>query len=119
MKKILVVCQKRAALEVVSQRLGKIDLDKYVVFLEKEVGDKLKIYEQLNNIIETTPNTSTHTESNLNEISNKMDECVSYLSKLGIALRKNYFDGVTAHKLYSKSNGQYHPILDLPSINSP
>ena len=51
-KKILVVCQKRAALEVVKQRLGQVDLDRYVVFLEKELDDRIKMYQQLYKIIE-------------------------------------------------------------------
>ena len=50
-KKILVVCQKRAALEVVRQRLEEVALDKYVVFLAKEIDDRTLMYRQLYDII--------------------------------------------------------------------
>ena len=116
-KKILVVCQKRAALEVVKQRLGQVDLDRYVVFLEKELDDRIKMYQQLHKIIEEMPYQNQYSESYVDEISNKIDVCIKYLSSLGKALRKEYFGGVTAHKIYSKANGNYNPILDLSKID--
>ena len=117
-KKILVVCQKRAALEVVKQRLGQVDLDRYVVFLEKELDDRIKMYQQLYKIIEEeVSHSGLHSESHVDEISNKIDICVKYLSSLGKALRKEYFGGATAHKIYAKANGDYNPVLDLSKIN--
>jgi len=114
-KKILVVCQKRAALEVVKQRLGQVDLDRYVVFLEKELDDRLKMYHQLYGIIEKEPQPTSYSELTIDEVSGKIDKCVRYLSDLGKALRKEYF-GATAHKLYSKADGQYNPVLDLSTV---
>ena len=116
-KKILVVCQKRAALEVVKQRLGQVDLDRYVVFLEKELDDRIKMYQQLCEIIEEEPQPELYSELTVDKVSAKIDDCVQYLSSLGKALRKEYFGGVTAHKLYSKANGQYNPVLDLSSAD--
>lgn len=114
-KKVLVVCQKRAALEVVKQRLGQVDLDRYVVFLEKELDDRIKMYQQLYGIIEEEPQPIFYSELTIDKISANIDECVQYLSRLGKALRKDY-GGATAHKLYSKADGQYNPILDLYSV---
>ena len=116
-KKILVVCQKRAALEVVKQRLGQVELDRYVVFLEKELDDRIKMYQQLYGIIEEEPQPVLYSELTIDKVSGKIDDCVQYLSRLGKALRKEYFGGATAHKLYSKADGQYNPVLDLSSAD--
>ena len=115
-KKILVVCQKRAALEVVKQRLGKVGLDRYAVFLEKENDDRVKMYRQLYGIIEEEPQRISHAEVTVEEISARIDEHVQALSGLGKAMRKEYFGGATAHRLYSRADGQYNPVLDLSSI---
>jgi len=115
-KKVLVVCQKRAALEVVKQRLGQVGLDRYVVFLEKELDDRLKMYAQLYRIIEEEPKPTSNSEQTINQVSEKIDVCVKQLSGLGKALRKPYFGGATAHKIYSKADGQYLPVLDLSSV---
>jgi len=116
-KKVLVVCQKRAALEVVRQRLGQVELDRYVVFLEKELDDRIKMYRQLYGIIEEEPQPASYSELTIDKISGKIDECVLYLSRLGKTLRKEYFGGATAHKLYSKADGQYNPVLDLSAVD--
>jgi len=116
-KKILVVCQKRAALEVVKQRLGQVELDRYVVFLEKELDDRIKMYQQLYGIIEEEPPPALYSELAIDKVSGRIDDCVQYLSRLGKAMRKEYFGGATAHKLYSKADGRYNPVLDLPSAD--
>ena len=114
-KKILVVCQKRAALEVIKQRLGQVELDRYVVFLEKELDDRGKMYRQLHEIIEEETGQGPHISLVVEDISAKIDDCVQYLSGLGKALRREYYGGATAHKLYSKADSQYQPVLDLQS----
>ena len=114
-EKILVVCQKRAALEVIKQRLGQVELDRYVVFLEKELDDRGKMYRQLHEIIEEEIGQGLNTSLAVEGISTKIDGCVQYLSDLGKALRREYFGGATAHKLYSKADIQYRPVLDLQS----
>ena len=116
-KKILVVCQKRAALEVVKQRLEKVNLARYVIFLEKEIDDRKKMYRQLLEIIESEPQTELNMELSVQQMSGNIDECVQYLSNLGNALKKKYFGGVTAHKIYSRGNGNYSHILDLSSTD--
>jgi very-short-patch-repair endonuclease len=114
-KKVLVACQKRAALEVVKQRLGQVGLDRYVVFLEKELDDRLKMYAQLYGIIEEEPEPTSYSELTVEEISAKIDGCVHYLAELGKALRKEYFGGATAQRIYTRADGQYNPVLDLSS----
>ena len=111
-KKILVVCQKRAALDVVYQRLGKVGLEKFVVVLDKEHDDRLKMYQQLYDTIEDSGHYNSGTMS-LDDASRQINNRVSSLSQLGKALHKPYFGGVTAQKLYSLSKSHYEPKLDL------
>ena len=115
-KKVLVVCQKRAALEVVRQRLEEVALDKYVVFLAKEIDDRTLMYRQLYDIIMEEPD-GRPLKWVIHNISQDIDSCVQYLSKLGAALRKEHFDGATAHKIYSKADSSYKPVLDLSKKN--
>jgi very-short-patch-repair endonuclease len=114
-KKILVVCQKRAALDVVYQRLSKVGLEKFVVVLDKEHEDRLKMYQQLYGTIED-PGHYSSGEMSLEQASGQIDKRIKTLSELGKALHKPYFGGTTAQKLYSLSKSSYHPQLDLSWI---
>ena len=114
--RVLVVCQKRAALEVIKQRLGQVDLDRYAVFLEKELDDRIKMYQQLLAIMEEETPQNSYSDDALHAISGKIDKCVEYLVGLGRALRSKYFGGATAHQLYSRADGQYVPVMDLASV---
>lgn len=116
-KKVLVVCQKRAALEVVYHRLASVDLDRYTVFLNKENEDRLKMYKQLNDLIETPTNFELITNKEVEKISNKINQNINFLSTLGLVLRKKYFGGATLSSLYSRADGSYFSILDLAFYN--
>ena len=111
-KKILVVCQKRAALEVVQQRLEEVGLDRYAVFLAKEMDDRTAMYKQMYNIIMQDPGVEAPTGA-VTDVSQEIDSRVEYLSELGSTLRKEYFEGATAHKIYAKADGRYRPVLDF------
>lgn len=114
--RVLVVCQKRAALEVIKQRLGQVDLDRYAVFLEKELDDRVKMYQQLLAVLEEEAPQNSYSDDTVSAISGKIDKCVEYLVGLGRALRSEYFGGATAHQLYSRADGQYAPVMDLASV---
>lgn len=117
-QKVLVVCQKRAALEVVQQRLGKVGLNRFVTFLEKESDDRRQVYRQWKNIVHDAIESLQEPRKNVDEISRKIDECVEELDKFGKALR-NKHHGITAHKLYSLADVKYVPRLNISSIKLP
>jgi len=116
-KRVLVVCQKRAALEVVHQRLGQVDLDRYIVFLAKENDDRLRMYKQLLTTIELDALPQHPGEKTVEELSAAIDQRASFLATLGAAMRKPYFDGVTAHRLYSIAKPGYKSVLNLSKID--
>ncbi len=115
-RRVAVICQKRAALQVVKQRLGKIGLDQYVVFLGKESDDRRKMYQQLHDIIMRDPEPISSSEKTIQDISNDIDNCIKYLVDIGTALVREY-DGATAHKIYSKADGKYKRVLDISDLN--
>jgi len=115
-KKILVVCQKRAALEVVKQRLDQVDIGRYVVFLEKELEDRTRMYESMYNLIEEEPLTKPDSAAALSDVSSRIDKHVEHLYNFGKALRRKHFGGISAHSLYSMADGNYRPVLDLKAM---
>ena len=120
-KKVLVVCQKRAALEVVRQRLGRVGLANYAVFIEREMEDRRRMYEQLLSTIEADAPESHVSEADrlVRDASARIDKCVEYLVGLGAALRERRFGGASAHGLYAAADGRYRPALDVASLGLP
>lgn len=112
-QKVLVVCQKRAALEVVHDRLSEVGLDRYIVFLDKENDDRLKMYKKLNGIIEQECIVRPASDLDIDYISMQIDRKTKFLSDLGMALSKEYFGGASAHKLYSIAYPGFVPALNL------
>lgn len=120
-QKVLVVCQKRAALEVVRQRLGRVGLADYAVFIERELADRRRMYEQLLETIEADAPESHVAEAGrrVAEYSERIDRCVRFLVDMGAALRERHFGGASAHDLYALSDGSYRPVLDMESLSLP
>ena len=108
-KKVLVVCQKRAALDVVHQRLGKVGLDKFVVVLGKESSDRKAMYEQLLNIMEDPGDYMMNQKTSLKQLSNEIDTCVGRLAELGSALHKEYYGGISAFRIYTMLDSDHMP----------
>lgn len=113
-QKVLVVCQKRAALDVVHQRLGKVGLDKFVLVIGMGNQDRKKMYEQIYNIIEDPGYDSQNND--LSSISKQINDCVQKLSSYATILHKPYFGGITIQELYSTAQSNYQPKLDLKDL---
>ena len=115
---VLVVCQKRAALEVVHQRLGEKGLDRYAVLLNKEKEDRANMYYQLKQILES-PNLFEHDETQiLKTTSVQIDDLIKKHSTISYVLSKKYFGGITVRDLYTKSSSEYSKKLDLGGIGN-
>ncbi|ABK76836.1 superfamily I helicase [Cenarchaeum symbiosum A] len=116
-RKVLVVCQKRAALDVVHRRLAKVGLDRFSIILDKNNSNRARMYGQLDAIIlERREPIKEHED--IMPVSKKIDETVGHLSALGGALHAEYFGGVTAQMLYSRLKPGYVSRLDLGSIGT-
>lgn len=115
---VLVVCQKRAALEVVHQRLGEKGLDKYAVLLNKEKEDRAIMYQQLKQILEGENPFQREEKQVLATTSLKIDELIKKHSEIAHALSKEYFGGITIRNLYTKTSSEFLRRLDLNKIGN-
>ena len=113
-EKVLVVCQKRAALEVVRQRLDSAGLGRYSVFLEREADDRLLMYRHLCDIIEGEP-AGDGIDGDIVGVARSIDAHVKYLRDFGDALHAKV-NGATAYDLYSRADGSYAAALDLDGV---
>ena len=113
---VLVVCQKRAALQVVHQRLGEMGLDRYAVLLDKEKEDRARMYQQLKQILESPDPLKNDEKQILKTTSNNIDVLIKRFSEIAFALSKPYFGGITIRDLYTKSSFEYSRKLDLEGI---
>jgi superfamily I DNA and/or RNA helicase len=87
-KKVLVVCQKKAALEVIRKRLTANGLGDLVQLIEDPQNDRMRI---IKSIREIETNFSTHSELAIdrNKTSNSLVECETFLDKTNAILSKN------------------------------
>ena len=115
---VLVVCQKRAALEVVHQRLGEKGLDKYAVLLNKEKDDRKIMYQQLKQILEGENPYQYEEKQVLATTSLKIDDIIKKHSEIAHALSKKYFGGITIRSLYTKTSSKFLRRLDLNGMEN-
>ena len=119
-KKVLVVCQKKAALDVVYNRLNSLDLSPFVSLVHDAVSDKKEVYEKINSQIKLAndykqqnihPDTIV-LEKEFSRIQTSIARLVEYFSKYKLALYDLSIGGETAHDLYLKSD-RTAEIVDL------
>lgn len=97
---VLMVSQKKAALDVIHSRLGK--LNKYSLFIH-DVKNKDMFYDQLFNIV-TDESESSYNNAEFDSISEKID---SNIERLDALAEKLYYDqrfGVGMYKIYEESH---------------
>lgn len=116
-QRVLLVCKKRAALDVVYQRLDSVGLGSYVVLVEDPEKDRSTTFKKFKRILESeqTSHPSLHSK-NLHHYSQEIDELIQKQTKLVKALAKEYFGGISAHQLYVHSKPHYTPRLPLQDI---
>ncbi|MDA8008210.1 MAG: AAA domain-containing protein [Alphaproteobacteria bacterium] len=115
-KKVLVVCQKRAALDVVRGRLEKVGLGGFSVLLGKESADRKAMYSQLLRIMNDHRNYAAGQTYTPGDMSRMIDQATARLSDLGTALHRPYFGGATAQRIYSMLDEGYRPRLGLARL---
>ncbi|MFZ3588904.1 AAA domain-containing protein [Bacillus sp. DJP31] len=110
-KKVLLVCQKRAALDVVYQRLDSIGLSSHVALLHDEKNDRKSLYRKLHSLLEDDLSTQ-ELETELNQISSKIEQAESQLNAIAKGLYEVHQHGFKAYDLYGLSK----PVTSLDTI---
>ncbi len=117
-KKVLLVCQKRAALDVVFQRLDKIGLSSCVAFLHDPIVGRDSLYKRFANILESdsTSQNTTLINTKLNHYSQEIDNIIKQQNTIVSALQDQTLTGLPITKLYLLSTPGYNSKLDLSQI---
>ncbi|WP_338873596.1 AAA domain-containing protein [Spirosoma sp. SC4-14] len=117
-KRVLLVCQKRAALDVVQERLQQVGMAPFLALIHDFQDDRRALYAQIAHQIEQIDaykqqNNSLNTvllERDFEQESRKIDETVRELDDFKKALFDTSSCGVSVKELYLSSNPE------LPSI---
>ncbi|MFE8701556.1 AAA domain-containing protein [Cytobacillus sp. FJAT-54145] len=110
-KKVLLVCQKRAALDVVYQRLDSIGLSSQVALLHDEKNDRKSLYRKMHSLLEDN-NSLADYEDELNQLSAKIEQYEYQLNSIAKGLYEVQHHGYKAYELYGLSK----PVTSLETI---
>ncbi|WHY79941.1 AAA domain-containing protein [Neobacillus sp. WH10] len=111
-KKVLVVCQKRAALDVVYQRLDSLGLSSYVALVHDEKNDRKKLYTKIGAVLEQNQVTFENAVNEISTTSKKLSAQEDLLNKIAKALYDYQDFGLRLYDLY----GLAKPIEDTTQI---
>ena len=136
-KKVLVVCQKRAALDVVNKRLAEKNINDFVGLVHDYKADRKKLYEQISNQVNNVEdyqlrNNGLDTvvlERTFQKTSNSITLAIEEFEEFKTALFDTHECGVSIKELYLSSspkepfisiNNHYQDfvIQNLKSFNS-
>ncbi|WP_421383355.1 AAA domain-containing protein [Bacillus salacetis] len=117
-KKILVVCQKRAALDVVYQRLDSLGLSNHVALVHDEKQDRKKLYTKLSSVLDQNEITHEEAVNMLASASNKLNNQEELLNSIAKALYEQQAYGFRLYDLYGLANavGDTTQIIELSNI---
>nr|WP_272879887.1 AAA domain-containing protein [Sulfoacidibacillus ferrooxidans] len=105
-QKVLVVCQKPVALEVVYNRLASINLNHQITLVHDVHRDKAAVYGKIGSILQRDISTSV---TELERMSNEMDDLADKLNSIANSLHADRPFGKTLQYLYA--NAKWDPNL--------
>jgi superfamily I DNA and/or RNA helicase len=111
-KRVLVVCQKRVALDVVYERLQKVDVAPFIALIHDFKNDRAALYSQLTKQIEDVEDFKKQNysldavllERQFLQVSRAIDQVVGELDEFKKALFDESLAGISAKELYLTSN---------------
>jgi very-short-patch-repair endonuclease len=117
-KKILVVCEKRAALDVVYQRLDSLGLSNHVALVHDEKQDRKKLYAKLASVLEQNEITFEEAVETLKSTSKKLKAQEDLLNTIAKALYERQSFGFRLYDLYGKANSvnETNQMIELNEV---
>lgn len=113
-KKILVVCQKRAALDVVYQRMNSLGLSDHVALVHDEKVDRKALYKKISTVLEHNEVKFAESVEKLITFTSRLDNQEQFLNMIAKALYEKQPNGYKLYELYGTSK----PITDSNKIIS-
>ncbi|MDD1770522.1 MAG: DUF4011 domain-containing protein, partial [Methanomassiliicoccales archaeon] len=116
-QKVLVVCQKRAALDVVYQRLGRAGLSEVAVLLHDARADRQGAYAALAKRMEGDPPAEDlRLDRETSEVSVQIDATIAELNSIVKPMWAEYFGGARLQELYTAAQPSFMPKLQLETL---
>ena len=116
-QKVLVVCQKRAALDVVYQRLGRVGLSEVAVLLHDARADRQGAYAALAKRMEgDSPVEDPRLERETSEVSGQIDATIAELNSIVKPMWVEYFGGARLQELYTAAQPGFMPKLQMETL---
>ncbi|WP_234410389.1 DUF4011 domain-containing protein [Caldalkalibacillus mannanilyticus] len=117
-KKVLLVCQKRAALDVVYQRLESLHLSPHVALVHDEKHDRKALYTKIQQLIQSSGLYDTQVEQELESTSSQLESREKILNNIAKGLFEIQPFGYRAYDLYGMVNrsDEMENIVDLANI---
>jgi hypothetical protein len=113
-ERVLLVCQKRAALDVVFQRLQKVGLDDWVVVLHDSHADRKDAYQRLAKLMARKPPAlDAALDARFDAATKSIDSAVAELNDIVHPLWESYFGGVRLQELYLTAEPGYRARLEM------
>lgn len=119
-KKVLVVCQKRAALDVVYQRLDSLALSNHIALVHDEKKDRKSLYEKVGTVLDQNQVTNERAILQLTSTSKKLNAQEELLNSIANALFEYQEFGFRLYDLYGRANpvGETTQVIDLTDVIS-
>ena len=115
-ERVLVVCQKRAALDVVKQRLDTEGLGETVALVHDVRADRASLYAQLaTRMQKTSYYSSASVAIELENVSTQIDHTIAEINDIVKPLWEEYFGGYRLQHIYALAEEGYVTRLD-PSL---
>ncbi|QJD81293.1 DUF4011 domain-containing protein [Spirosoma rhododendri] len=122
-RRVLLVCQKRAALDVVQARLQAVGMAPFMALVHDFQDDRRALYAQIASQIDSVDayrqqNNGLNAvllERDFEQESNRIDEAVRWLQTVKTSLFDTSVFGISAKELYLTSHPD-RPVLELSSV---
>lgn len=117
-KKVMVVCQKRAALDVIYQRLDSLNITQQIALIHDEKIDRKKMYSKIVNLFQNMQNGENDTRREFEQISSKIEEREKHLNLIAKGLFEIQPHGYRAYDLYgqTKSLNNINNIIKMEEL---
>jgi hypothetical protein len=112
-ERVLLVCQKRAALDVVYDRLDQIGLSNIAFLVHDAEADRPALYKKLGQVLSGSQVGADEPRPEDVTLDQTIDQLIAQIRSIVEPLRTP-IHGVEPYRLYARARHGFEPLLDLP-----
>lgn len=114
-KRVLVVCQKRAALDVVYRRLNSVGLSGAAALVHDASADRAELYKKLSATLQGSTTPAARPRDTAAALAASADREAQSLRSL-VAPLGEMWRGLPLFDLYSRANARFAPLLEIKGV---